>query len=109
MRTQINNLFGEIFEFILTNKMHFTYMYSQFDEAYLYEIVRFDFAFNHIPSGPLKFDMFVEFGMGYAYNARLVDSNTYLKYEYDDKHGQRHTHVGGYLVESQKTIQVVDV
>ena len=80
------NLFGEIFEFILTNKMHFTYMYSQFDEAYLYEIVRFDFAFNHIPSGPLKFDMFVEFGMGYAYNARLVDSNTYLKYEYDDKH-----------------------
>lgn len=73
------NLFGDLFQFITTNRFYFTnnYIYSSGKpETFIYEIIRFDWILHDI--GPSKMDMFFEFGYGAARDARLVDENCYV-------------------------------
>ncbi len=87
------NLFGDLFEYKITNSMYFAYMlqydhhfYSNVNEypppeIYFYNIHRHEFIFNEF--GPKRLGFYVEFGVGYEQNARLVDSQTTFKFIYD--------------------------
>ena len=82
------DLFGDIFEYVLTNKIYFTdnhimyYKdnYTQFvndPEIFFYEIFRNEFVLNQIPMGPQRISIYLDFGYGLASNARIINSNYY--------------------------------
>lgn len=77
------NLFGDIFRLKVSNQLHFTNLYVSFNETYFYEIFRTEFIADNIPDGPTSMNFYLEFGYGFAQNARLIDSQTNLKYQYD--------------------------
>lgn len=86
-------LFGHTFQYRVTNSIYFTYFkqwqpefypaISSFprEEVYFFDIIKNEFILNEI--GPEKLAFFIEFGIGYTSNARLIESTTNLKYEYD--------------------------
>ena len=46
-------------------------------EVYFFELLRNEFILNDL--GPKKISMYIDFGVGYTSNAKLIDSNTELK------------------------------
>jgi hypothetical protein len=103
------DLFGDIFEYQVTNSIYFAYM-QQYDhrfyinvskyppaEIYFYNIHRHEFIFHEF--GVSKLGFFFEYGLGYGRNMRLVDSETQFKYIYDrDNDTWTDTDKGGDLV-----------
>jgi|GEM_PF-1356182 len=87
------NLFGDLFQYKVTNDTYITViknMQPQFYlfldeelplELYFFNIHKHEFTFNEF--GPEKLSVFFEFGLGYTRNAKLIDSETQLKYEYN--------------------------
>lgn len=88
-------LFGDVFQYKVENKFYFTYIlewdYNNYaynylhnfsdSEKYIHDIIYNEFILNYI--GPDKLAFFVEFGLCYQNNARIVDSSTQFKYIYD--------------------------
>ena len=85
-------LFGNIFQYKITNSVYFAYLLqsNRFDdgkvfyetpERFFYEILKNEFILKEL--GPETINMFIEFGLGYENNARVVDSSTVFKYTYD--------------------------
>lgn len=93
------NLFGNTFQYKITNSIYFTYIkpyeikyykdlyysdkFNLFEagEYYFFEVLRNDFIFHDI--GPKQLNMYFEFGLGYTKNAKVLFENTNLKYIYD--------------------------
>ncbi len=88
-------LFGDVFQYKITNKFYFTYIlehstnnyaYNYLDhfsghERYLHEILRNEFILNYL--GPERLVFYVEHGLCHQNNARIVDSSTQFKYKYN--------------------------
>ncbi|MBN1214626.1 MAG: hypothetical protein JXA99_04215 [Candidatus Lokiarchaeota archaeon] len=88
-------LFGDVFQYKVTNKFYFTYIleydnnnyaYNYLNhfsghERYIHDIIRNEFILNYL--GPEKLVFYVEHGLCHQNNARMVDSSTQFKYTYD--------------------------
>ena len=91
------NLLGDIFEYKVTNKIYYTLMaqYGQHDnpnnpggisdpEQYFFEILRNEIILNNL--NVHKLSLYIETGLGYLTNAKMVDSTTNFGFIYNREH-----------------------